>query len=219
MIIFDCDGVLVDSEILSCGTDARMMSEAGFPITQEDLFQNYIGWPKPKIFDAVAERRGAPWPDDLLARAEAVLYERIPNELLPVDGVAEFLAALDVPFAVASSSSVHKLRLSLDTCDLTRFFDGHIYSAEQVARGKPAPDVFLLAASQIGSDPADTLVIEDSPAGITAARRAGMRAIGFAGGSHCLPSHADRLMAAGAVTVVHHMRDLPAALAELGVGG
>ena len=146
------------------------------------------------------------------------MHERIPNELLPVDGVADVLAALEMPFAVASSSSVHKLRLSLDTCALTRFFDGHIYSAEQVARGKPAPDVFLLAASQIGSDPADTVVVEDSPAGITAARRAGMRAIGFAGGSHCLPSHADRLIAAGAVRVVHHMRDLPAAFAKMEVG-
>ena len=165
MIIFDCDGVLVDSEILSCETDAQLMSEAGYPITTEELIHEFIGRPKPAIWAELEKRRGTPWPDGLLDRASV--------------------------------------------CGLSGFFGDHVYSAELVARGKPAPDVFLLAACKVGTDPADCLVIEDSAAGITAARRAGMRAIGFTGGRHSWPAHRSVLEEAGAIDILTHMRDLP----------
>ncbi|MCR9120775.1 MAG: HAD family phosphatase [Phyllobacteriaceae bacterium] len=209
MIIFDCDGVLVDSEILSCGTDAAMMTEAGYPISTETLISRFIGWPKPDIWAAVAEERGEPWPDGLYERAIAVLMGRIETELEPVDGVASALAQLPGNRAVASSASRQKLELSLKRCGLFDHFAPHVYSTEQVARGKPAPDVFLFAAEQYGAAPGDCLVIEDSVAGVTAARAAGMTAIGFVGGQHSYPGHADSLKKAGAVSVVAHMRDLP----------
>jgi len=209
MIIFDCDGVLVDSEILSCGTDAAMMTEAGYPITAETLISRFIGWPKPDIWAAIAQERGEPWPDGLFERAIAVLMKRIETELEPVDGVAGALAQLPGKSAVASSASRKKLDLSLKRCDLFDHFAPHIFSTEQVARGKPAPDVFLFAAAQCGAVPENCLVVEDSVAGITAARAAGMTVIGFTGGQHSYPGHAERLEQAGAVSVVAHMRDLP----------
>lgn len=209
MIIFDCDGVLVDSEILSCGTDAAMMTEAGYPITTETLISRFIGRPKPDIWAAVAEERGEPWPDGLFERANALLMERISTELEPVDGVAAALAGIVGTWAVASSSSRRKLDLSLKRCGLFDHFAPHIFSTEQVARGKPAPDVFLFAAAQCGAAPEHCVVIEDSVAGVTAARAAGMAVIGFTGGRHSFPGHADGLTKAGAVSVVTHMRDLP----------
>lgn len=209
MIIFDCDGVLVDSEILSCETDARLMSDAGYPITTDELIQEFIGRTKPAIWAELEKRRGMSWPDGLLDRANDVLQERLRTELQPVDGIAETLGRLDGPRAVASSSGVKKLSLSLDVCGLSGFFDDHVYSAELVARGKPAPDVFLLAACKVGADPAGCIVIEDSAAGIAAARRAGMRAIGFTGGRHSWPAHRLVLENAGAIDIVTHMRDLP----------
>ncbi|MFC6490803.1 HAD family hydrolase [Nitratireductor sp. GCM10026969] len=209
MILFDCDGVLVDSEILSCGTDAHLMSEAGHPITAEDLIQRFIGHPKKAIWAALAEERGKPWPEGLLERAETLLMERLRTELEPVEGVAAAVSAIPGPRAVASSSSLAKLDVALTRCGLRDVFAPHIYSAEQVARGKPAPDVFLFAASQVGADPQDCIVIEDSVAGVQAARKAGMRVVGFTGGRHSYPSHGDRLMEAGAVHVVRHMRELP----------
>ena len=214
MIIFDCDGVLVDSEILSCETDARLMSDAGYPITTDELIQEFIGIPKPMIWAEIEKRRGTPWPAGLLDRAHSELQDRLATELRPVDGVAEALAQLSGPRAVASSSGVKKLELSLQVCGLAEAFGPHVYSAELVARGKPAPDVFLLAACKVGADPAYCLVVEDSAAGVTAARRAGMRAIGFTGGRHTWPDHARALQAAGAAEVIGHMCDLPETIAR-----
>ncbi|SER75375.1 haloacid dehalogenase superfamily, subfamily IA, variant 3 with third motif having DD or ED [Tranquillimonas rosea] len=218
MIIFDCDGVLVDSEILSCGIDAGLMREAGHPITTEELIAGYIGRPKREIWAAIAEERGVSWPDGLIERAEAMLSERIATDLAPVEGVHAALEALDVPRAVASSSRLDKLHQSLRQCGLLGHFSPHVYSAEQVARGKPAPDVFLFAATRAAADARSCLVIEDSVAGVTAARAAGMTAIGFTGGRHSFPGHAEGLRAAGAVAVVTSMRDLPATAERLHAG-
>ncbi|PZX12200.1 HAD superfamily hydrolase (TIGR01509 family) [Palleronia aestuarii] len=210
MIVFDCDGVLVDSEILSCGTDAELMRSAGHEITLEDLVAGYIGWPKRAIWDDIAARRGTPWPDGLFELATSRLMERIEDELVAVAGVAKALDRIPDPKAVASSSGVAKLHASLARCGLTHYFDERIFSAQQVARGKPAPDIFLFAAEQSGVAPRDCLVIEDSAAGVTAARATGMPAIGFTGASHTYPGHADALLDAGAVTVIADMRELPA---------
>jgi len=215
MIIFDCDGVLVDSEILSNAIDAELMTGAGHLISTKDLIQTWIGRPKHEIWAAIAAERGAPWPEGLIEQADARLLRAIETELRAVEGVAEALLHIDPPLAVASSSALPKLRRSLDRCGLLHVFDPHIYSASQVARGKPAPDVFLFAAAQTGVDPAACLVIEDSVAGVTAALAAGMRVVGFTGGLHTYPDHGKRLRDAGAVEVVGHMRELPARVALL----
>jgi len=213
MIIFDCDGVLVDSEILSNGIDAELMSAAGYEITAAELIRNYIGRPKAEIWAAIAEQRGVPWPEGLLEKADALLLERIETELEPVAGVAEALALIPGRKAVASSSALPKLRKALARCGLLEIFDPAVFSASQVARGKPAPDVFLHAARECGVPANHCLVVEDSVAGVHAACAAEMRSIGFTGGLHSYPEHAKALQNAGAVDIVACMLDLPGKVA------
>ncbi len=208
MIIFDCDGVLVDSEILSNGIDAELMSGAGYEITAAELIRSYIGRPKAEIWAAIAEERGVPWPEGLLAKADALLLERIETELKPVAGVVEALAQIPERKAVASSSALPKLRKALDRCGLLQIFDPAVFSASQVAHGKPAPDVFLHAARECGVPAERCLVVEDSVVGVHAGLAAGMRVIGFTGGLHSYPGHAAALLAAGAVEIVTNMCDL-----------
>lgn len=215
MIIFDCDGVLVDSEILSNRIDAELMTSAGHPITAAHLIENFIGRPKAEIWGDIAGRRGIPWPDGLLQQAETMLIASFRTDLKPVEGVAEALSALSGPLAVASSSALPKLRLALEVAGLLHVFDPNVYSASQVARGKPEPDVFLLAAERSGASPRDCLVVEDSVAGVVAAGRAGMRVVGFTGGLHTYPGHGEKLRAAGALDIIGHMRDLPRRLETL----
>lgn len=218
MIVFDCDGVLVDSELLSCGTDAELMTQAGYPISIEALIASYIGWPKPAIWADIERRRGVPWPPGLLEKANATLMQRIETELQPVAGVADALGQIPGRKAVASSSSVRKLHGSLNRCGLTPLFEGRIFSTEQVAHGKPAPDVFLFCAQQCGVEMADCLVVEDSVAGVSAARAAGMPVIGFTGASHCYPGHDKALLEAGATAVVGDMHDLPGQITAIASG-
>ncbi|NDW07384.1 HAD family hydrolase [Jiella pacifica] len=208
MIIFDCDGVLVDSEILSNDIDAELMSAAGYPITAAALIRGYIGRPKAEIWAAIAEERGVPWPDGLLEKADALLLERIETDLQPVAGVAEALALIPGRKAVASSSALPKLRKALARCGLLEIFDPAVFSASQVAHGKPAPDVFLHAARECGVPAERCLVVEDSVAGVHAGLAAGMRVIGFTGGLHSYSGHAAALLAAGAVEIVTNMCDL-----------
>ncbi|MBN9070033.1 MAG: HAD-IA family hydrolase [Rhizobiales bacterium] len=201
MIIFDCDGVLVDREIIPNAIDAELMTSAGWPITAEDLIRDHIGQPKAAIWEQVARRRGAPWPEGLLERADVLLLDRIETDLRPVQGITDALRGLPGKKAVASSSALPKLRRSLERCGLLDFFEPRIFSASQVARGKPAPDVFLFAAERSGERPADCIVVEDSVAGVTAARAAGMRVVGFTAGRHSYPGHAEKLLEAGAAAV------------------
>jgi len=215
MIVFDCDGVLVDSELLSCGTDAELMTQAGYPISAEALIASYIGWPKPAIWADIERRRGVPWPAGLLDKANTELMQRIETELQPVTGVTDALRQIPGKKAVASSSSVRKLFRSLNRCGLTSLFDGRIFSTEQVARGKPAPDVFLFCAQECGVAISGCLVVEDSVAGVSAARAAGMRVIGFTGASHRYLGHETALLNAGATAVVSNMRDLPDQIAAI----
>lgn len=208
MIIFDCDGVLVDSEILSNAIDAELMRSSGWQITAEEIIRDHIGQPKAVIWEQIAAKRGAPWPEGLLEQADQQLLSRMETELQPVTGIRQALDRLTTRKAVASSSALPKLRRSLEICGLIGFFEPHVYSASQVARGKPFPDVFLFAARECGVDPSDCLVLEDSVAGVTAARAAGMRVAGFTGGRHSFPGHADKLRAAGATHVFAHADDL-----------
>lgn len=215
MIIFDCDGVLVDSEILSNTIDAELMTSAGCPITPEELIRGYIGRPKSEIWRAIAAERGATWPQGMVEQADALLLSRMESELEPVRGVAAALDAIAGPKAVASSSALPKLRRALEITGLLGYFDPAVFSASQVAHGKPAPDVYLFAAARCEVDPADCVVVEDSVAGVTAARRAGMRVLGFTGGLHSYPGHGEQLRDAGALDVVADMDSLPLLLTTL----
>ena len=212
MIIFDCDGVLVDSEIISNTVDAEAFSALGYPMTAAEMIRRFIGRPKKDIWQQLASEMGKPLPENFAAQVNEATLARYRAELRAIDGVAASIDALPGKKCVASSSELKKLRLALELTGLLEKFDPWVFSASQVARGKPAPDLFLFAAAQCGVAPADCLVIEDSKAGVDAAIAAGMRAIGFTGASHSYPGHAEDLRAAGARLVIAHMKDLPAAI-------
>lgn len=214
LIIFDCDGVLIDSEIVAARLEAEAITELGLPMTAETICARFAGTTTKEVWQTLERELGRPLPPGFFESHLAHVREVFARELEPIPGARAAVEALGLPSCVASSTRLPALIDNMATCGLVDLFDGRIYSASQVKRAKPAPDVFLFAASQMGADPADCLVIEDSVAGVTAARRAGMTVVGFVGGSHVTPGHADRLRAAGASTIFAHMRDLATVVAD-----
>jgi HAD superfamily hydrolase (TIGR01509 family) len=167
------------------------------------------------VLTRAAEILGRPIPEDRGQRAAQQLMTRFQNELKPIAHAADVVASLPYPRCVCSSSAPDRLLLSLEVTGLAPLFTPHVYSATQVARGKPAPDLFLFAARNMGTAPSEAVVVEDSLVGIAAARAAGMSSIGFTGASHASEVLATQLVAAGADTVVSAMTELPAAVAEV----
>jgi HAD superfamily hydrolase (TIGR01509 family) len=211
LLIFDCDGVLVDSEPLSCRIDAETLTECGVPYTAEEVARDFTGVSIKDQIARIEMERGIRLPDDFTERLNRTLFQRFETDLKPIDGVRDAILSLPFPRCVASSSIPERIALSLRVTGLADLFD-NIFSSTQVARGKPAPDLFLHAASRMNTLPEKCLVIEDSIAGVQAARAAGMRVIGFVGGSHCGPGHAEKLRQAGAPVIIERMSDLPAAV-------
>ncbi|MFL5027664.1 MAG: HAD family hydrolase [Microvirga sp.] len=211
LLIFDCDGVLVDSEPLSCRIDAETLTECGVPYTAEEVARDFTGVSIKDQIARIEMERGIRLPDDFTERLNRTLFQRFETDLKPIDGVRDAILSLPFPRCVASSSIPERIALSLRVTGLADLFD-NIFSSTQVARGKPAPDLFLHAASRMNTLPEECLVIEDSIAGVQAARAAGMRVIGFVGGSHCGPGHAEKLRQAGAPVIIERMSDLPAAV-------
>ncbi len=202
LIIFDCDGVLIDSEIIACSAGADMMTRLGLPMDTHEFARRFTGIPTGNIWAMIESELGRSVPTDFREAELQRTRQRFAEELQPVTGVHDMLKRLATPKCVASSTGLPSLRKNLELVSLLGLFDPAVFSASQVARGKPAPDVFLYAASQMGFDPAECLVLEDSVPGVQAARRAGMRVVGFVGGSHADPSLPGRLSGAGAQTVL-----------------
>jgi HAD superfamily hydrolase (TIGR01509 family) len=213
LLIFDCDGVLIDSETIACRVDAECFTEAGFPITAEDVNARFVGVSSAHMFSWMEAHHGRKLPADFPQRLKARLQEAFARELRPMPGIVELLDSMPTARCVASSSYPDRLSFTLGRTGLLGHFAPHIFSASMVERGKPAPDLFLYAARQMGHAPQDCLVIEDSHAGVTAAHAAGMRVLGFVGGAHCRPDHGARLRDAGALDIFADMRDLPRLLA------
>jgi HAD superfamily hydrolase (TIGR01509 family) len=216
-LIFDCDGVLVDSEPLACAVQAQQLARAGLAITGEEVALQYAGMSAADMRRAIERQLGRSLPEDHEARSAEALTKVFQHELRPVTGMPELLRELDavgLVRAVASSSSPERLELALRLVGFWHFFAPHIFSTSMVMRGKPAPDLFLFAARALGSDPAECIVIEDSVPGIRAARLAGMMPIGFCGGSHCSPTHAKRLLDAGAEHVCCDAASLSSLIAQ-----
>tara|TARA_R110001606_G_scaffold343375_2_gene491943 strand:- start:217 stop:897 length:681 start_codon:yes stop_codon:yes gene_type:complete len=201
-LIFDCDGVLVDSEAIHVAVEIELLTEMGLAYEWETYLSRFVGLGVPEFHAALAEDYAAlgqgPFPEDFGPRLHDRAWPRIEAELTALPGAAALAVWFDGPVAVASSSITPKLRRKLTLTGLINTFEPHIYSADQVARGKPAPDLFLFAAKQISADPATCLVIEDSVNGVKAARAAGMTAFGFTGGGHADAGLGERLVAAGA---------------------
>jgi len=216
LVIFDCDGVLVDSEVISCQAHAEVLSLCGYPITAAQVFDRFLGRSLKQAKVEVEAELGRSLPDDFNAQLQDRLFGAFARDLQVVRGIPEALDAIDRPVCVASSGSHQRMRVSLGATGLYDRLAPHIFSASQVENGKPAPDLFLFAAAQMKARPAACVVIEDSLAGIRGAVAAGMTVLGFHGGSHCRPGHADSLRAAGATLVFDDMRRLPGILSRLG---
>ncbi|WP_150287181.1 HAD family hydrolase [Rhabdaerophilum calidifontis] len=214
-LIYDCDGTLVDSEHIAGSVCAEALTAIGHPISLEVFNARFTGVPAARTWEILAGEIGRPLPDGFNAAIDAEIHRRFDAELQAIPGAAEAVRAIGGPRAVASSTRLERLRVNLARTGLADLFDPHIYSASQVARGKPAPDVFLYAASQIGVDPGRAIVVEDSANGVVAARRAGMAVIGFTGASNGIRDLGERLTAAGAEMVIDRMADLPAAVERL----
>lgn len=187
LVIFDCDGVLVDSEPISLGTLREVLAEDGLVLSAEQAHDLFLGRSIATMVKVVANQFGATIGDDFLDRMRNRLYARFRTELQPIDGIDTAWAGLKsagIDWCVASSSQPERIRLSLEVTELLPRFSPPIFSATMVKNGKPAPDLFLFAAENMKREPADCIVVEDSPAGIEAAKAAGMRVFAFLGGAH-----------------------------------
>ena len=214
LIIFDCDGVLVDSEIIAAQVESELLTEAGYPISPDEIAERFTGLTWPSILLLVEREAGIPLSASLIDKSDRNLDVRLANEVEAIEDIAKVVSALKLPKCICSNSSNKRLELMLKRTGLYDLFAPDIFAAGEVGtkKGKPAPDVFLYAAEKFGADPKKTIVIEDSVHGIHGARAAGMRVIGFTGGGHTYPGHSDRLMEAGAETVINRHRDLPAVI-------
>ena len=216
LIIFDCDGVLVDSEPISMRILLETIAEAGGDIEAAEAYDTLLGKSLSSVCELLRLGHGIDIDAAALERMRRRLYQAFREELQPIPGIAEMLAGLDRKVCVASSSQPERIGLCLEVTGLARFFGGDVFSATMVDRGKPAPDLFLHAARTMQVAPGDCLVIEDSPAGVEAALAAGMGVFGFTGGSHARnAAHRERLSALAPDHVFDSMRDLPALIAAV----
>jgi len=188
LVILDCDGVLVDSETISVAVLTELLGKAGAKIAKSDGYRLFLGRSMAAVEKLLRSDYGLALSQAELDGIRTETFRRFRAELKPMPGVAEALSRLKARRCVASSSSPERIRLSLSLTGLLEMLEPHIYSASMVARGKPAPDLFLHAAEEMGVRAEDCVVVEDSPAGIDAARRAGMRAFAFTGGAHAEPA-------------------------------
>jgi HAD superfamily hydrolase (TIGR01509 family) len=207
LIIFDCDGVLVDSEVLSCGCLSEVLASHGIDLGVDKALELFVG----RSIGAVQEHYGElrrPLPDEFSMELKAKVRQRFSASLSPIEGVGSVLGRLQSPFCVASSSDLDRVSFSLALTGLSGYFGKRLFTSQMVKRGKPAPDLFLYAAAEMHADPRRTLVIEDSVSGVKAGKAAGMTVWGFVGGGH----YASRdgraiLQAAGADRVFARMSD------------
>jgi len=215
LVIFDCDGVLVDSEAITIEVESQLLTHAGFAISADEIAERYVGLSYASMMAGLEAQFGRPVPDGLSDQIQTEVLAAFPQQLEPVAGVADLLAGLDRPRCVASSSDLDRVEFSLHITELALHFEpSSLFSAQMVDNGKPAPDLFLHAAATLGVDSAACIVVEDSPHGVTAALAAGMEVVGLVAGGHARPSLRDRLHAAGAPHVAETTTDLAELLAR-----
>ena len=214
-IIFDCDGVLIDSEEISMATDQALLAENGVVISEQEMHRRFVG----KTFTAMVEEleaeRGIRLPTDLEARKDEIMLERYRLGLQPVAGVHQALDAITHPKSIGTNGPRHRALLALEVTGIAHHFDGRLTTFEDVTRGKPFPDVYLLAAERAGFPPSECLVIEDSVTGVAAAVAAGCPTLGFTGSHLHRSEHALALTRLGAMRVFNDMAELPDMLNRL----
>ena len=214
LIIFDCDGVLVDSEIIANLTLSKLLNEYDYKISAAEARKRFLGLAIPSIIKEI-QNEGFYLPDNF----EKILFYRdeaaFTNQLKSIPGIKTTLSKIKLPMCVASSGSEKKIKTNLQNTNLIAHFRNNIFSAEMVKEPKPAPDLFLLAASTLRVHPKNCLVIEDSEAGIKGAKEAGMLVFGFSGGKHCDKTYYQKLEKSGANQTFNKMRKLPAMIANI----
>jgi len=219
LYMFDCDGVLVDSEVIAAVVDAEHLAEVGFEITPEEVIRRFAGLTSVDILEIVESEIGRRLDPAFLKGQKEELDRRLAAEVKEVPGVHALLDRIEGPLCVCSNSSSERLRMTMDKTGLWDRFKPYIFSAGEVGTKKPKPDpnVYRYALEQFRCDPRDAVVIEDSVFGVTAAREAGARVIGFTGASHAWPGLSDLLTEAGAETVVNRLSDIPAVVEAFAV--
>jgi HAD superfamily hydrolase (TIGR01509 family) len=211
LVIFDCDGVLVDSELITNRVFAQMLNELGIALTLEDMFERFVGRSMPQCLEIITQLLGRPVPQQFVTEYQARSAAALRAELKTVPGIETVLATIRTPYCVASSGTHEKMQTTLGITGLLPQFRGKMYSVTEVAHSKPFPDVFLHAARQQGVLPADCAVIEDTPTGVRAGVAAGMTVFGY-----CALTPKQRLIEAGAHHTFERMRDLPGMLSGAG---
>ncbi|MBM2713300.1 HAD family hydrolase [Mesorhizobium caraganae] len=217
LVIFDCDGVLVDSEIIAARVEAELLTLAGFEISAEEIAESYAGLTFKDIMMRVEAKSAIPFQASMIDRAEELVDRKLRSDVRAIDGAREAVAAVTAPRCVCSNSRSERIEFMLEKVGLLPFFAGRIFSGLEIPskKTKPAPDVFLVAAEKLNANPANTFVIEDSVHGVAGARAAGMRVIGFTGAAHSYPGQADALTEAGAETVIRRWAELGGTIAAL----
>ena len=219
LVIFDCDGVLVDSEIIAARAETALLAQIGIEIDPIEFAGRFAGLTFRDILVRLEAETGHVFQASLLDKQKAELDRRLAREVKAISGAADAVAAVKLPRCVCSNSRWERLEMMLTKTRLLPLFEGHIFSAMDLPekRPKPAPDVFLHAAKEMKANPANCIVIEDSVHGIAGAKAAGMRVIGFTGGAHSYPGHSDLLTEAGAETAINRWADLGPVLEALAV--
>lgn len=210
LIIFDCDGVLVDSEIISIAVDEIVLADLGWQLNKDEIIQRFVGRTHDHFMKVVQEHIGFKLQDHWEDKYQHLYREAMLRELRPVAGIVEALDLINIPSCVASNGSHEKMRFTLGLTGLLTRFEGRIFSASEVALGKPAPDLFIHAALTLGFEPSKCVVVEDSVAGVLAALAADMRVIAYAGGVNTR----EQLEFAG-MHVIDHMSELPILLEKM----
>jgi HAD superfamily hydrolase (TIGR01509 family) len=204
LVVFDCDGVLVDSEVIAVRVDQRVLADLGWELELEEIVERFVGRSEASFIASIEQHLGIELADGWDRKYEPWYRTAFERGLVAVDGIHDALDRLTLPHCVASSGSHAKMQRTLGQTALLDRFDGRIFSATEVARGKPAPDLFLHAARSLGTAPERCVVVEDSAYGVQAARAAGMHVLAYAGGV----TPPERLAGSG-TTVFTDMRDLP----------
>jgi HAD superfamily hydrolase (TIGR01509 family) len=208
LVIFDCDGVLIDSEPIANRVLSAELARIGLRLHPDEVMRRFVGRTRAGCLELAAALLGRELPADFAKAWDQALFAAFAEELRPTDGIEDAISSIPTRICVASNSSRERMRVSLGAAGLLARFEGRLFSAQDVARPKPAPDLFLHAAASMGAAPGDCAVVEDTPTGVEAAVAAGMAVFGYAGGAH---SSERALTAAGAI-VFRRMSELPALL-------
>lgn len=221
LVIFDCDGVLIDSEIVAAAAELEVYKEFGIELSVAEFAERMAGMSSHDVRKTIEEDLGHALPDRVIPDSRKLVNEKVIAEAQLIEGASDVLDQFDQARCICSNSPPERLKQVLSRVGLHDKFRPYVFSAQdnEPPLFKPKPDIFLRALKEFSVEPGQAVVIEDSTHGVEGARRAGCRVIGFTGATHTYPGHADQLTDAGAETVISRMRDLPGVIEALGAWG